>query len=374
MDAIARDRSRARRLSLRDRRRRREGRLVPSPGRPRRDLEVPEVGDRLQIPCRTRDHHRAHRSPCRSVAPARSRRSRTWIPSSSAAPSCRARRSTTPIRSASSTCASAIASRSRRRARSSRRCSASRRSHVRRVPRRSRCPKHCPVCGAKVVSRVREEGKPELESTVRCPNRQCPAQVQGRILYFASRPAMGIDHLGESLVDQLVTKGLVKDVADLYDLTDEQIAGLERMGKKSAANVIASIQASRERTLDRLVGGLGIPQIGQVAGRQVAQVAGTLATLLGWTEERAARAHRRHPRLRRQDGRQRRRVPRGRRRARGAPEAPRARRGPPAAARAGRHRRTAARQVVLRDRRAHAASATTSTRSCVPPARPSTTP
>ena len=146
-------------------------------------------------------------------------------------------------------------------------------------------PETCPVCGAKVVSRVREEGKPELEATVRCPNRQCPAQVQGRILYFASRPAMAIDHLGESLVDQLVTKGLVKDVADLYDLTTEQLGELERMGKKSAANVVASIQASRERTLDRLVGGLGIPQIGQVAGRQVAQVAGTLATLVSWNEE-----------------------------------------------------------------------------------------
>ena len=146
-------------------------------------------------------------------------------------------------------------------------------------------PKECPVCGTRVVSRVREEGKPELEATVRCPNRQCPAQVQGRILYFASRPAMAIDHLGESLVDQLVTKGLVNDVADLYDLSNEHVAGLERMGKKSATNVIASIQASRERTLDRLVGGLGIPQIGQVAGRQVAQVAGTLATLLAWSDE-----------------------------------------------------------------------------------------
>lgn len=146
-------------------------------------------------------------------------------------------------------------------------------------------PKVCPVCGTKVVSRFREEGKPELEATVRCPNRQCPAQVQGRILYFASRPAMAIDKLGESLVDQLVTKGQVKDVADLYDLTAEGLTALERMGKKSAQNVIDAIQASRERTLDRLVGGLGIPQIGQVAGRQVAQVAGTLATLLAWSEE-----------------------------------------------------------------------------------------
>jgi DNA ligase (NAD+) len=141
------------------------------------------------------------------------------------------------------------------------------------------------VCGAKVVSRAREEGKPELEATVRCPNRECPAQVQGRILYFASRPAMAIDKLGESLVDQLVTKGLVVDVADLYDLTAEQLSALERMGKKSAQNVIDAVQASRERPLERLVGGLGIPQIGQVAGRQIAQVAGTLAALLSWSEE-----------------------------------------------------------------------------------------
>lgn len=146
-------------------------------------------------------------------------------------------------------------------------------------------PAACPVCGAKVATRLREEGKTEVEATVRCPNRQCPAQVQGRILYFASRGAMGIDHLGESLVDQLVTKGHVADVADLYDLTAESIAGLERMGKKSAQNVVSAVQASRERTLDRLIGGLGIPQIGQVAGRQVAQVAGTLATLVRWSEE-----------------------------------------------------------------------------------------
>lgn len=150
-------------------------------------------------------------------------------------------------------------------------------------------PKDCPICGTKVVARLREEGKPELgaEATVRCPNRGCPAQVQGRILYFASRPAMAIDHLGESLVDQLVTKGLVKDIADLYDLTTEQVESLERMGKKSAQNVVNAIQSSRERTLDRLVGGLGIPQIGQVAGRQLAQVARTLETLVGWSEDEA---------------------------------------------------------------------------------------
>jgi DNA ligase (NAD+) len=139
-------------------------------------------------------------------------------------------------------------------------------------------PKKCPVCGTDVV-------KSEGEAVTRCPNRACPAQVMGRILYFASRPAMAIEHTGESLVDQLVTKGLVKDVADLYDLGVEQVAELERMGKKSAENVVKAIQASKERTLDRLVGGLGIPQIGQVAGKQLAEVAGTLEALLGWNEE-----------------------------------------------------------------------------------------
>jgi len=150
-------------------------------------------------------------------------------------------------------------------------------------------PTECPVCGSKVASRLRDDGKPELgaEATIRCPNRACPAQVQGRILYFASRGAMAIDHLGESLVDQLVTKGLVKDIADLYDLTAAQVESLDRMGKKSAQNVVSSIQASKERTLDRLVGGLGIPQIGQVAGKQLAQVASTLANLVGWSEEEA---------------------------------------------------------------------------------------
>lgn len=150
-------------------------------------------------------------------------------------------------------------------------------------------PDTCPACGTKVVSRLRDQGRPELgaEATVRCPNRACPAQVQGRILYFASRPAMAIDHLGESLVDQLVKNDLTHDIADLYDLDAARVADLERMGKKSAENVVASIQASKERTLDRLIGGLGIPQIGQVAGRQLAEVAVTLETLLGWSESEA---------------------------------------------------------------------------------------
>ena len=118
-----------------------------------------------------------------------------------------------------------------------------------------------------------------------CPNRVCPAQVRGSVYYFARRFAMDVDHLGISLVEQLTRDGLVKDVADLYELTREQLLALERIGDKSADNVIASIDASRGRTLDRLICGLGIPQIGQIAARQLAEVAVTLATFLAWSED-----------------------------------------------------------------------------------------
>ena len=148
-------------------------------------------------------------------------------------------------------------------------------------------PTMCPVCGTIAVSRPKEEDKPELgnEAALRCPNRACPAQVKGQIFYFARRFAMDIDHLGVALVEQLVDRGIVKDVADLYGLAMEQIGELERMGEKSAKNVHASIEASRERTLDRLLCGLGIPQIGQVAARQLAEEAGELKTMVAWTRE-----------------------------------------------------------------------------------------
>jgi DNA ligase (NAD+) len=109
--------------------------------------------------------------------------------------------------------------------------------------------------------------------------------VKGQIFYFSRRFAMDVDHLGIALVEQLVDQGIVRDVADLYTLTLERIADLERMGDKSAKYVHASIQLSRERTLDRLLCGLGIPQIGQVAAKQLAEAAGTLEALLGWSDE-----------------------------------------------------------------------------------------
>lgn len=148
-------------------------------------------------------------------------------------------------------------------------------------------PERCPVCNTKTESRLREADKPELgaESVLRCPNRQCPAQVKAKIYYFARRFAMDVDHLGEVLVEQLVEKKLVQDVADLYSLSVDQITALERMGKKSAENVVASIAKSKERTLDRLLCGLGIPQIGQIAAKQLAEEAETLETLLAWSPD-----------------------------------------------------------------------------------------
>jgi DNA ligase (NAD+) len=150
-------------------------------------------------------------------------------------------------------------------------------------------PARCPSCHTRVVRELRDATRPELgvAAATRCPNRECPEQVKQRIFYFARRFAMDIDHLGSALVEQLVDRGIVRDVADLYSLTPEQITELERMGDKSARNVQASIRASKSRTLDRLLCGLGIPQIGQVAARQLAEEAGTLAQMLSWTPERA---------------------------------------------------------------------------------------
>jgi DNA ligase (NAD+) len=141
-------------------------------------------------------------------------------------------------------------------------------------------PEQCPSCGTPVL-------RDEEQVAVYCPNPHCPAVVRGAILHFTRRYAMDIDHLGESLIDQLVSRGLVADVADLYDLTAERLQALERMGKKSADNVIRSISASREQPLSRLLTGVGIDHVGQVAARQLADAAGSLPELLAWSEEDA---------------------------------------------------------------------------------------
>ena len=124
-------------------------------------------------------------------------------------------------------------------------------------------PSECPVCGTTLV---REEG----EAIRRCVNANCPARLKESVLHFASRRAMNIDGLGDALVGQLVEKGLVKSVADLYQLTGEQLENLERMGKKSTANLLQNIAKSRAVPLPRVVFALGIRFVGERTAQVVA--------------------------------------------------------------------------------------------------------
>lgn len=118
-----------------------------------------------------------------------------------------------------------------------------------------RFPKKCPVCGG-IVSR------PEGEAVARCIAADCPAQLKARLLHFASRRAMRIEGLGYALVEQLVDKKMVRDVGDLYSLRLEDVAALERMAEKSASNLLAQIEESKQRELPQLVYALGIRHVG----------------------------------------------------------------------------------------------------------------
>jgi DNA ligase (NAD+) len=117
-------------------------------------------------------------------------------------------------------------------------------------------PMACPVCNSPAV-------RPDGEAVRRCTNDICPAKVKARVLYFASRKAMDIEGLGEVLVETLVGNSSVKDVADLYSLTVDQIASLERMAEKSGSNLIAEIEASKSRGLQRLLYGIDIRHVGE---------------------------------------------------------------------------------------------------------------
>jgi DNA ligase (NAD+) len=131
-------------------------------------------------------------------------------------------------------------------------------------------PKECPACAT-------ELGWDGI--FLRCPNPSCPAQTQRRIQHFAQRGAMDIDGMGESLVEQLVEAKLAKDPADLYQLTLEQLSGLERMAEKSARNVLAGIESSKQADLWRLIFGLGILHVGAGAARALAGHFGSLAAI-----------------------------------------------------------------------------------------------
>jgi DNA ligase (NAD+) len=141
-----------------------------------------------------------------------------------------------------------------------------------------RMPKHCPVCGGEIV---REEG----EAASRCINTNCPARLQQSILHFVARGVMDIDGMGDVLVDQLVTRGMIKSVADIYDLTMDQLLELERMGQKSAEKVIKNIDRSRKQPLPRVLNGLGIPFVGERTAQILAETFGSLDALMNADEE-----------------------------------------------------------------------------------------
>jgi DNA ligase (NAD+) len=133
-------------------------------------------------------------------------------------------------------------------------------------------PERCPVCGNKVV---RTEG----EVDYRCVNANCPAKLLGTILHFASRGVMNIDGMGDALVAQLTERGLVKNVADIYKLTKDDLLSLERMGDKSAQNILDEIENSKKLPLERVIYGLGIRMVGERTAQFLAEHFGSMEAL-----------------------------------------------------------------------------------------------
>lgn len=138
-------------------------------------------------------------------------------------------------------------------------------------------PKHCPSCGSPVI---REEG----EAAIRCTNTDCPAQLMRHLIHFVSRDAMDIDGLGPAVLEQLVNAELVKSPADLYSLQFEDIVVLDKKGAKSANNLLAALEKSKDNELYRLVFALGIPHIGNKAAKLLCQKFTTIESLLGADE------------------------------------------------------------------------------------------
>src|SRR5713226_8671174 len=141
-----------------------------------------------------------------------------------------------------------------------------------------RMPTRCPACGGAAF-------RPEGEAIWRCTNSACPAQLKERLFHFGSRRAMDIEHLGEMVIGQLVDRDMVKDFADLYGLTVEDLAGLERLAKKSAQNLYDAIQGSKTRGLSRLLNGLGIRMVGERASQLLAARFGSMEKLEAASED-----------------------------------------------------------------------------------------
>jgi DNA ligase (NAD+) len=141
-----------------------------------------------------------------------------------------------------------------------------------------RMPKNCPECGSAIH-------RAEDEVAYRCVNAACPAKRKESLLHFASRHAMDINGLGDKIVDQLVDKGMVKDIADLYTLKLDDLSELERMGEKSAQNLLDQIEASKKHTLARLIYALGIRMVGERTGQLLAEHFSSLDELAEAKEE-----------------------------------------------------------------------------------------
>ena len=139
-------------------------------------------------------------------------------------------------------------------------------------------PQNCPVCGGQVV---RTEG----EADHRCVNANCPAKLRETILHFASRGVMNIDGMGDALVNQLTDRGLVRNVADIYKITKDDLLKLERFADKSAQNVLNEIEASKKLPLDRVIYGLGIRFVGERTAQFLAEHFGSMDALVNAGEE-----------------------------------------------------------------------------------------
>ena len=145
-------------------------------------------------------------------------------------------------------------------------------------------PTKCPVCDGQVF-------RPEGEAVTRCENASCPAQVKERIEHFVSRNALDIEHIGPSLIEQLLDKGLIDDTADLFSLKIEDLTELERMAEKSAQNVIDAIEKSKTRGFARLLFGLGVRHVGVRAAKIVAGQLGSIDKLMNVDEEEIEKIH-----------------------------------------------------------------------------------
>ena len=151
-------------------------------------------------------------------------------------------------------------------------------------------PENCPVCGTKVV-------KTEGEVDYRCVNANCPAKLLGTILHFASRGVMNIDGMGEALVNQLIERGLVKNVADIYDLTKKDLLSLERFADKSAQNILDEIEKSKTLPLERVIYGLGIRMVGERTAQFLAEHFGSMDALMNATQEELEQVNEVGPRI-----------------------------------------------------------------------------